>query len=69
MQYLQYLLMSVHMSVLSADIIDLSDHALVMLPDFSPEAAGKCGYEPKREIEYCIGADKAQKLFFSISKT
>lgn len=40
-----------------------------MLPDFSPEAAGKCGYETKREIEYCTGADKAQKLcFFYFSK-
>lgn len=35
-----------------------------MLSDFSPEAAGKCGYEPKKEIEYCIGADKAQELCF-----
>lgn len=46
------------------------DNALVMLSDFAPEAAGKCGYEPKREIEYCIGTDKAQKLWvFSFSKT
>jgi len=68
---MQHLLMSVCMCiVLSAVIIDLLghnqeiDHTLVMLSDSSPEAAGKCGYEPKREIRYCVGAGKAQKPCF-----